>query len=111
MVEVGLFGFLRRHRHHLCLYYEKNKGVFTVTKNAFSADSSLFPIIRVKQRRKACINQDCKKKRKRCDIWRCLNAFQEAQNVIGSEINPTVYPVGEIRSKIAENKHFFKICI
>ncbi|MCX5805627.1 MAG: nucleotidyltransferase domain-containing protein [Proteobacteria bacterium] len=37
-----------------------------------------------------------------------VNAFQEAQNVIGREINPTVYPVGEIRSKIAENKHFLK---
>ncbi|MBP6974222.1 MAG: nucleotidyltransferase domain-containing protein [Syntrophorhabdus sp.] len=37
-----------------------------------------------------------------------VNAFQEAQNVIGREINPTVYPAGEIRSKIAENKHFLK---
>ncbi|MCX5810940.1 MAG: hypothetical protein NT178_00105 [Proteobacteria bacterium] len=37
-----------------------------------------------------------------------VNTFQEAQNIIGREINPTVYPVGEIRSKIAENKHFLK---
>jgi predicted nucleotidyltransferase len=37
-----------------------------------------------------------------------VQAFQEAQNVIGREINPTVYPVQEIRSKIAENKHFLK---
>ena len=37
-----------------------------------------------------------------------VNAFQEAQNVIGREINPTVYPAEEIRSKIAENKHFLK---
>ncbi len=37
-----------------------------------------------------------------------VNAFQEAQNVIGREINPTVYPAEEIRSKITENKHFLK---
>lgn len=37
-----------------------------------------------------------------------VNAFQEAQNVIGREINPAVYPAEEIRSKIAENKHFLK---
>lgn len=37
-----------------------------------------------------------------------VNALQEAQNTIGREINPTVYPVKEFKAKLADNHHFLK---
>ncbi len=35
-----------------------------------------------------------------------VGAFQEAQEIIGREINPTVYPIEEFRKRIKKNRHF-----
>lgn len=35
-----------------------------------------------------------------------VSSLQEAQQTIGREINPTVYPLEEFRSKLAEGHHF-----
>lgn len=35
-----------------------------------------------------------------------VHAFQEAQEIIGREINPTVYPTAEFRTMAKEKKHF-----
>lgn len=55
----------------IVLYYEKNMGVFTVTKRCLFCGQFFVPDHRVKQRQKACSNPECKKKRKKAsqDAW------------------------------------------
>jgi len=40
-----------------------------------------------------------------------VSSFSEAQETIGREINPTVYPPSEFRSKLAAGHHFLKTVI
>ena len=37
-----------------------------------------------------------------------VEALQETQEVIGREINPTVYPIEEFRNKVKESRHFIR---
>lgn len=37
-----------------------------------------------------------------------VGALQETQEIIGREINPTVYPVEEFRKKMRQNRHFVR---
>lgn len=37
-----------------------------------------------------------------------VTALRSAQETLGREINPTVYPADEFRSKVAENNYFIR---